>query len=122
MENKEVLNERYKEVLNALVNRREALVSNTKKLFYSITDALKLYQDLSHDNSLLTVSFAYGYTDKKVYCNLLGNIINDYYTSPEDIDLELLQLLCVEEGITFNYKELPDACIYMFDKDLDRKM
>ena len=122
MGNKEVLNERYKELLNVLVNRKEKVVSNTKKLFYSITDALKLYQDLSHDNGLLTINFAYSYTDKKVYCNLLGTIINDYYTSPEDIDLELLKLLCEEEGITFNYKELPDACIYMFDKVLDRKM
>lgn len=122
MGNKEVLNERYKELLNVLVNRKEELVSNTKKLFYSITDALKLYQDLSHDNSLLTISFAYSYTDKKIYCTLLGTIIRDYYTSPEDIDLELLKLLCEEEGITFNYKELPDACIYMFDKNRDRKM
>jgi hypothetical protein len=113
--------EQYNELLTTLKLKRDKMLDSTYKLFFSIVDTLKLYKDIYKNDNMVSVSFVYNLLDNKAYCNMLGNTIIDNYTNPEDIDLELLQLLCIEEGITFSYKKMPDAYVYMFDKVLVRE-
>lgn len=114
------LSKEYELLLSVVKKRKQCIEENTGNLFYSIVDALNLMNQLDQHSRINDVSFVYDLIEQKFSCNFLGNIIYEYYTTPEDIDLELLRLLCEEENINFTYKELPDACVYLFDKECER--